>query len=187
MRLKSNNTKCEQATFAGGCFWCMEPPFDDIAGVINTVVGYTGGHTKNPTYEEVSTGKTGHTEAIQITYDPALVTYEKLLEVFWKNIDPTTSNRQFVDAGTQYRPEIFYHNEEQKRLAEESKSVLNNSGMLAGPIVTPITQLAEFYPGEEYHQEYYKKNPGHYKLYRRGSGRDQFLDNIWRQNNKEKK
>ncbi|MFO0752535.1 MAG: peptide-methionine (S)-S-oxide reductase MsrA [Thermodesulfovibrionales bacterium] len=171
--------RTEKATFAGGCFWCMESPFDSLKGVISSTVGYTGGHTKNPTYEEVSSGKTGHAEAIEIVYDPSVVSYAELLDVFWKQIDPTTRNRQFADAGTQYRTAIFYHNEEQKRRAEESKRKLEKSGKFPVPLVTEIVPAAAFYPAEEYHQNYYKKNPLHYKLYFSGSGREDFLKKMW--------
>lgn len=167
------------ATFAGGCFWCMEPPFDKLDGVIETIVGYTGGHTENPTYEEVSSGTTGHAESIEVIYDPSKVTYEKLLEVFWRNIDPTDPGGQFVDRGSSYRSAIFYHNEEQKRLAEASKQRLQESGRFNKPIVTEIVPAGPFYRAEEYHQDYYKKNPIRYKFYRLGSGRDRFLRKAW--------
>ena len=171
--------KLEKATFAGGCFWCIEPPFDSLKGVISVTVGYTGGHDKNPTYEEVSSGITGHAEAIEIFYDPAQITYAELLHVFWRNIDPTTPNQQFVDVGTQYRSAIFYHNEEQRRLAEESKTKLEKSGKFDKPIVTEIKVATPFYKAEEYHQKYYKKNPIRYKYYRYRSGRDQYLEKVW--------
>ena len=166
-----------KATFAGGCFWCMEPPFDKLDGVISTISGYAGGTKKNPTYEEVSAGKTGHTEVVQITYDPTKITYEKLLEVFWRNIDPLTPNRQFCDVGSQYRTAIFYHDETQKRLAEESKKAL--SKRFKEPIVTEIVAASEFYPAEDYHQDYYIKNPLRYKYYRFSCGRDQRLEALW--------
>jgi methionine-S-sulfoxide reductase len=171
--------KTETATFAGGCFWCMESPFDKLEGVISTTVGYTGGTVKSPTYEQVCSGATGHTEAIEIAYDPARISYEKLLEVFWKNIDPTQENGQFADRGSQYRTAIFYHGEEQKRLAEASREQLEKSGKFSAKIVTEIMPAQEFYPAEEYHQEYYKKNPGHYQLYRSGSGREKYLKKTW--------
>jgi len=171
--------KLEKATFAGGCFWCMEPPFASLKGVVSTTVGYTGGHDKDPTYEEVSSGITGHTESIEILYDPSLITYSELLDVFWRNIDPTTPNQQFVDVGTQYRSAIFYHNEEQRRLAEESKIKLEKSGKFDRPIVTEIKPAAIFYKAEEYHQKYYQKNPIRYKFYRYNSGRDQYLKKAW--------
>ena len=167
------------ATFAGGCFWCMQPPFDGLDGVISTTVGYTGGHTRNPTYEEVESGGTGHTEAIQITYDPKKIGYAKLLDVFWHNIDPLTPNGQFCDLGTQYRSAIFYHNDEQKRLAEESKKTLETSGRFQEPIVTEIVPASAFYPAEDYHQGYYRKNPVRYHYYRYRCGRDQRLDKLW--------
>ena len=169
----------EVATFAGGCFWCVEEAFDDVDGVVSTTSGYTGGHKKNPTYHEVSAGSTGHAEAVQVVYDPKKVSYSDLLEVFWHNIDPTTPNRQFCDVGSQYRSAIFYHNETQKRLAEASKRELEKSKPFKEPIVTEITKVSEFYPAEEYHQDYHHKNPIRYKFYRYGCGRDQRLSEIW--------
>jgi peptide-methionine (S)-S-oxide reductase len=169
----------EKATFAGGCFWCMEHPFDELVGVISTTVGYTGGHKENPTYKEVSAGTTGHTESVLVVYDTAKITYDKLLDVFWRNINPTTPDRQFVDVGSQYRPAIFYHNEEQKRLAEESRDRLDKSGRYNSPILTEIVSATIFYEAEEYHQNYYRKNPIRYKFYRLGSGRDNYLNRIW--------
>ena len=166
-----------KATFAGGCFWCMEPPYDKLDGVISTISGYAGGTKKNPTYEEVSAGKTGHAEVVQITYDPKKISYEKLLEVFWRNVDPLTPNRQFCDVGSQYRTAIFYHDETQKRLAEESKKAL--SKRFKEPIVTEIVAYTEFYPAEDYHQDYYIKNPLRYKYYRYSCGRDQRLEALW--------
>lgn len=171
--------KPEKATFAGGCFWCMEPPFASLKGVISITAGYTGGQKKDPTYEEESSGATGHTEAIEILYDPAQITYSELLDVFWRNIDPITPNRQFVDVGTQYRSAIFYHNEDQRRLAEESKAKLEKSGKFDKPIATEITSATTFYKAEEYHQKYYQKNPIRYKFYRYNSGRDQYLKKTW--------
>jgi len=167
------------ATFAGGCFWCMEPPFDKLDGVISTTSGYTGGHKKNPTYQEVSAGGTGHAESMQVLYDPAKVSYAKLLDVFWHNVDPLTLNAQFCDHGTQYRTAIFYHNEEQKRLAEASKQELEKSGRFPQPIVTEIVPASEFYPAEDYHQDYYQKNPIRYKFYRYNCGRDARLEELW--------
>jgi peptide-methionine (S)-S-oxide reductase len=155
----------------------MEPPFDKLDGVSSTISGYAGGKKKNPTYEEVSAGNTGHTEVVQITYDPKKITYEKLLEVFWPNIDPLTANRQFCDIGSQYRTAIFYHDENQKRLAEESKKALGKR--FKEPIVTEIVAAAEFYPAEDYHQDYYVKNPLRYKYYRYNCGRDQRLEALW--------
>jgi peptide-methionine (S)-S-oxide reductase len=169
----------ETATFAGGCFWCMEPPFDELEGVISTTSGYTGGQTKNPSYEEVSSGVTGHTEAVQVTFDPTKISYARLLEVFWRNIDPFTPNAQFCDHGSQYRTGIFYHGEEQKRLIEASKKALEQSGRLTRPIVTEIVPAGEFYQAEDYHQDYYQKNPLRYKYYRYACGRDQVLEQIW--------
>ena len=169
----------EKATFAGGCFWCMEPPFEKLKGVDAVISGYTGGRTENPTYEEVSSGRTGHAEAVEVHYDPAQITYAELLDVFWHNINPTTRDRQFVDTGRQYRTAIFYHNEEQKRLADESKKKHDASGRFGKPIVTEIVPAGKFYPAEEYHQNYYKKNAVRYKFYRFNSGRDQYLEKIW--------
>jgi peptide-methionine (S)-S-oxide reductase len=165
------------ATFAGGCFWCMEPPFDELPGVVSTTSGYTGGSKVNPTYEQVSSGKTGHAEAMQVRYDPTRISYEKLLDVFWRNIDPLTANRQFCDRGPQYRSAIFYHDEEQRRLAQSSKQALD--GRFGEPIVTEIEPAGAFYPAEEYHQDYYKKNPLRYKLYRWNCGRDARLTEVW--------
>ena len=169
----------EVATFAGGCFWCMEPPFDELPGVESTTSGYTGGTEEDPTYEQVSSGTTGHAEAVRVVYDPARVSYEKLLDVFWRNIDPTAVDRQFVDVGRQYRSAIFYHDDDQKRLAEASRDRLAASGRFDGPIVTEIVPAGPFYPAEEYHQDYYRKNPIRYQWYRWGSGRDQFLEKVW--------
>jgi len=168
-----------KATFAGGCFWCMEPPFDKLDGVISTTSGYTGGQTKNPSYEEVSSGGTGHTESVEIVFDPAKISYTQLLNVFWHNIDPLTPDAQFCDHGSQYRTAIFYHNEEQKHLAEASKKALEQSGQLAKPIVTEIVPAGEFYKAEDYHQDYYQKNPVRYKFYRYQCGRDQVLEQLW--------
>ena len=167
------------ATFAGGCFWCMQPPFDALEGVVSTTVGYTGGHSAHPTYEEVSAGGTGHAESIQVVYDPHRVGYEKLLDVFWHNIDPVTPNAQFCDHGTQYRSAIFFHDESQRHAAEQSKKALEDSKRLPGPIVTEIVPAATFTPAEDYHQGYYKKNPIRYKFYRHGCGRDARLKEIW--------
>ncbi len=167
------------ATFAGGCFWCMQPPFDKVKGVVSTTVGYTGGTTRNPTYEEVSEGGTGHAESVQVVYDPRKVTYEQLLEVYWHNVDPLTRDAQFCDHGHQYRTAIFYHDETQRRLAEASKKELDGSGRLRGPIVTEVVAAGEFYPAEEYHQKYYLKNPVRYKFYRWNCGRDRRLQELW--------
>ena len=166
-----------KATFAGGCFWCMEPPFDALDGVVSTTSGYTGGHTANPTYEQVSAGKTGHAEAVEIVYDPRKVTYARLLEVFWRNIDPLTANAQFCDVGNQYRAGIFVHDATQRKLAEASKDAA--AQRLQKPIVTEITAASQFWPAEEYHQDYYKKNPIRYKFYRSSCGRDRRLEAIW--------
>lgn len=165
----------ELATFAGGCFWCMEPPFEGLEGVVEVVAGYTGGSTKDPTYDEVSIGTTGHYEAVQITFDPEKISYQDLLEVFWQQIDPKDPGGSFVDRGPQYRSAIFYHNEEQRVLAELSKERLQSSGRYDRPIATRILEYRAFYRAEEYHQDYYKKNPLRYKLYRSGSGRDHVL------------
>ena len=167
------------ATFAGGCFWCMEPPFDELDGVVSTTSGYTGGQRPDPTYEEVSRGGTAHAEAVQILYDPSRIAYAELLEVFWRNVDPTTPGRQFCDVGDQYRTAIFHHDPEQKRLADESKKRIEESGRLGRPIVTEIVAAGDFWPAEEYHQDYYKKNPIRYKVYRYGCGRDRRLEELW--------
>jgi peptide methionine sulfoxide reductase msrA/msrB len=175
----SAETKLEKATFAGGCFWCMEEPFEKLKGVKEVISGYTGGHKKKPTYEEVSAGRTGHVEAVQVIYDPSQITYSELLDIFWKQIDPTDPNGQFVDHGSQYRTVIFYHTNEQKRLAEKSKEELQKSSRYGRPIVTEILPASQFYKAEEYHQDYYKKNPIKYKFYRLRSGHDQYLKKIW--------
>jgi len=167
------------ATFAGGCFWCMEPPYDKLPGVAATISGYMGGRKLNPTYEEVSSGTTGHAEAVQVVYDPKKVSYEKLLEVFWVNVDPTVKNRQFCDSGSQYRTAIFYHDDAQRKAAEASKAELEKSKPFKEPIVTPIEMAGVFYPAEDYHQDYYKKNPVRYQFYRNGCGRDARLRQLW--------
>jgi len=169
----------ETAIFAGGCFWCMEPPYDELPGVVSTTSGYIGGHTKNPTYQQVSGGTTGHTEAVQIVFDPKKVTYQKLLEVFWRNIDPTTPNAQFCDHGSQYRSGIFFLNEEQHRQAVASREQVERTKPFREPIVTEITRATTFYPAEDYHQDYYKKNPLRYKFYRANCGRDSRLEQLW--------
>lgn len=169
----------ELATFAGGCFWCMVKPFDEQIGIIKVVSGYTGGFTKNPTYQEVCSEKTGHYEAVQITYDPNLFPYEKLLEIYWQQIDPTDSGGQFYDRGQSYKTAIFYHNGKQKQLAEQSKKMLQESNRFSKPIVTEIVPAKEFYPAEEYHQQFYKKNSIRYESYRIGSGRDSFIRKHW--------
>ena len=178
-RSSVSENKLEKATFAGGCFWCMQPPFDKLDGVVSTTVGYCGGKEENPTYKQVSAGKTGHAEAVEILYDPSRVSYTELLNVFWMNIDPTQENGQFADIGAQYRTAIFYHSEEQKRLAEASKKELKNTGRFSKEIVTEIVPATPFYRAEEYHQDYYKKNPLRYKIYRYGSGRDDYLVRKW--------
>ncbi len=177
--ISMTDDKTELATFAGGCFWCMEHPFDEIDGVIDVVAGFTGGHLENPSYIDVVSGKSGHAEAVQIVFDPAKVSYSTLVDHFWRQIDPTDAGGQFVDRGTQYRSAIFYHNDMQKKTAEEAKLKLNASGVLKKKVVTEITPAGVFYPAEEYHQDYYKKCPAPYERYRRGSGRDQFLKEVW--------
>ena len=169
----------ETATFAGGCFWCVQPPFENLPGVISTTVGYTGGHTRNPTYEEVSAGGTGHAESVEIVFDPTRIRYEQLLDVFWHNVDPITAEAQFCDHGHQYRSAIFYHGDEQRRLAEESKRRLEESKRFDRPIVTEIVAASEFYSAEEYHQKYHEKNPARYSFYRWNCGRDQRLKALW--------
>jgi peptide-methionine (S)-S-oxide reductase len=168
-----------KATFAGGCFWCMQPPFEALAGVVSTTVGYTGGSAKNPTYEEVSAGGTGHAESVQIVYDPAKIGYERLLDVFWHNVDPLTPDAQFCDHGRQYRTAIFYEDESQHRLAEASKRRLEESKRFNRPIVTEIVPATTFYPAEEYHQRYHEKNPARYAFYRWSCGRDRRLKELW--------
>ena len=173
----------ETAIFAGGCFWCMEPPFEKLPGVVDAVSGYTGGSLENPTYEEVSSGNTKHLEAVRVIYDPDKITYEELLNVFWRQIDPTDDGGQFVDRGYQYTSAIFYETEDEKRLAEESLNKLEASGKFDEPIVTPILKRKPFYEAEEYHQDYYIKSDVKYKYYRSRSGRDDFLNKIWGTNN----
>jgi len=167
------------ATFAGGCFWCVEQAFDKVPGVEQTISGYTGGDTVDPTYHEVSAGGTGHAEAVRVIYDPDRVSYAELLDHFWHNIDPTVRNRQFCDHGTQYRSAIFYHDEEQRQLAERSREQIEDSGRLSGPVVTQIVAAGPFYPAEDYHQNYYKKNPVRYKFYKRACGREDRLEELW--------
>jgi peptide-methionine (S)-S-oxide reductase len=167
------------ALFAGGCFWSMERPFDQLRGVVAVSVGYTGGHTKNPSYEEVSSGRTGHLEAVQVSYDPATISYEKLVDAFWHNIDPVSPDGQFCDFGPQYRTAIFYRDSAQRRVAEESKRQLEASARFGQPIATAIQPATEFYRAEEYHQHYYRKNPVRYNLYRVGCGRDRRLAEVW--------
>ena len=167
------------ATFAGGCFWCVEEAFEKVPGVTRAVSGYMGGAKKNPTYEQVSTGSTGHAEVVQVQYDPAKVSYEKLLEVFWLNHDPTKANSQFCDSGSQYRPAIFWHDEEQKRLAEASKAKWEKEKPFREKIVTPVQKASEFWPAEDYHQDYYRKNPVRYQFYVSGCGSYARLDQLW--------
>jgi peptide methionine sulfoxide reductase msrA/msrB len=176
---KTESVNLQKATFAGGCFWCVEADFEKIEGVVEVLSGYTGGHKENPTYEEVSAGTTGHVEAVQVVYDPGKVTYGELLDIFWRHIDPTDPGGQFVDKGPQYRSAIFYHDEEQKKLAEASRSGLENSGRFERPIVTELIPFTKFYLAEDYHQDYYRKNPLRYGYYRLNSGRDNFLKMAW--------
>lgn len=170
------------ATFAGGCFWCMVKPFQELRGVSAVVSGYTGGCTENPSYEEVCSNKTGHYEAVQVTYDPELISYEELLNTFWKQVDPTDAGGQFHDRGSSYRTAIFYHDQEQKQQAEASKQELNNSGRFPSPIVTEVLPAKAFYPAEDYHQNYHRKKPQHYEMYRQASGRDGFIRRHWPKN-----
>lgn len=167
------------ATFAGGCFWCMEPPFDKLDGVSKTISGYIDGHVKNPTYRQVSSGRSGHTEAVQITYDPSKVSYETLLDVFWRNVDPLDAGGQFCDRGSQYRTGVYTHDAAQKAAAEKSRDALNTAGKLPSAIVTEIKAASQFYPAEDYHQDYYTKNPLRYKYYRWNCGRDKRLEQLW--------
>ncbi len=176
---KAHPTELATATFAGGCFWCMEPPFEKLDGVVSVTSGYTGGKETAPSYQEVSSGRTGHVEAVQVKYDPSKVSYGYLLEVFWRQIDPTDAGGQFADRGKQYQTAIFVSNSEERSLAEASKAALDKSGIFKKPIVTPIRTAGPFYAAEGYHQDYYKKNPSHYKQYRRGSGREGFLETVW--------
>jgi len=175
----------QKATFAGGCFWCMEKPFEQVEGILSVTSGYTGGKTENPTYGNYGAG--GHIEAVEIVYDPRKVTYKQLLDIFWRQIDPTDGTGQFADRGKEYSTAIFYHDAEQKNLAEISKKNLANEKIFDKPVVTPILPAMTFFPAEDYHQDYYKKSPLRYKLYRFGSGRDQFLDNTWKKNKKQTK
>jgi peptide-methionine (S)-S-oxide reductase len=168
-----------KATFAGGCFWCVEEAYDKVPGVIATISGYMGGQVKNPTYEQVTTGRTGHAEVVQVEYDPAKVSYAKLVEVFWRNIDPTQRDGQFCDYGPQYRSAIFYHDEEQKRVAEASRAALQKTKPFRGEIVTEITKASTFYAAEGYHQDFHTKSPARYKYYKNGCGRDARLQQLW--------
>ena len=172
--------KQEKAIFAGGCFWCTESAFQKVPGVIEAVSGYIGGKNPNPTYEQVCSGATGHFEAVEVSFDPSKISYEELLNVFWRDIDPTDPNGQFADQGPQYQTAIFYLNDEQKRVAEESKRKLDQSGLFKKPIMTQILKASAFYPAESYHQDYYQKEPQHYQMYRAGSGRDGFVQEKWR-------
>ncbi|MCR1795496.1 peptide-methionine (S)-S-oxide reductase MsrA [Leptospira sp. id769339] len=171
--------KLETAIFAGGCFWCMEGPFEKLPGVISVISGYTGGKEKNPTYEDVGYGRTGHRESVLITYDPKKIDYSRLLDTYWRQIDPTDPGGQFADRGNQYKTAIYYKNEAQKKLAQEFKDKIGASGKFSSPIVVEILPASEFYPAEEYHQDYYKKNPAHYKQYRKGSGREDYVKEVW--------
>jgi peptide methionine sulfoxide reductase msrA/msrB len=186
LTMTKKSGKVEKATFAGGCFWCLEPPYEKMDGVFEVISGYTGGDEVNPTYKEVSRGKTGHVESVQISYDPARITYQELLDIFWRQIDPTDAEGQFVDRGPHYRTAIFYHDDEQKRLAELSREAISKTGRYDAPIVTSVREIKEFYRAEEYHQDYYKKNPYRYKFYRYRSGRDQYLKGIWGKENDKK-
>ena len=177
--MKEEQTNLKVATLAGGCFWCVESDLEKVPGVAKVISGYTGGQKESPTYEEVTTGKTGHYEAVQVYYDPSKVSYEQILDVFWRHVDPTDAGGQFVDRGPQYRTAIFYHDEEQKRIAEKSKEALEKSGKFKKPLVTPIVKFSRFYEAEDYHQDYYKKSGFRYQIYRSGSGRDRFLDETW--------
>ena len=168
-----------KALFAGGCFWCMEPPFDKVDGVIATVSGYTAGPQKNPAYKQVASGLTGHTEAVLVIYDPAKVDYDKLLDAFWRSHDPTDAGGQFVDRGKQYRPGIFPYDDEQRAAAQKSRDALQDSGRFDKPLALEISDASTFWPAEDYHQDFYKKDPSHYKRYRSGSGRDQFIAKVW--------
>jgi peptide-methionine (S)-S-oxide reductase len=177
--LSARTATSETAVFAGGCFWCEETAFEGLPGVLAVVSGYTGGSVQNPTYEQVSSGVTGHAESVEVSFDPAKVSYEKLLEVFWHNVDPTQKDGQFCDHGTQYRSAIFYKGEAQKRAAEASKKKLEADPRFAGKIATQIDAASKFYPAEEYHQDFYKKSPTRYREYRQGCGRDARLKAIW--------
>jgi len=167
------------AVLSGGCFWCIQPPFDDAKGVLATYVGYTGGEMQNPTYEEVSSGQTGHRESIEVFYDPAKITYKQLLDIFWRNINPTQADGQFYDVGSQYTTAVYYANDEEKRVAVESRDALQKSGEFSNPIATKILPLGKFWPAEEHHQKYSHKNPDHYEAYHSGSGRDDYLKETW--------
>ena len=169
----------DTAIFAGGCFWCMVKPFDSLPGILSVVSGFTGGHVPHPTYQEVTTGTTGHTEAVEITFDPEQITYEELVAIYWQQSDPTDAFGQFADRGDSYRPVIYYNSEEQRKIAEASKAALQASGRFTDPIVTTIEPAEPFYPAEDYHQDFYKKNTAHYNAYREGSGRAGFIRQNW--------
>lgn len=177
--MEQSGANLSKATFAGGCFWCIEADFEKVDGVVQVISGYTGGQSDNPSYEQVSAGRTGHVEAVQVIFDPARITYGALLDFFWRHVDPTDTGGQFVDRGAQYRPAIYYHDDEQKRTAEESRQALDKSGRFGRPVTTEIVPFTKFFPAEDYHQDYYKKNPVRYNQYRRNSGRDQFLEKTW--------
>lgn len=177
--ISADDSQLAEAVFAGGCFWCMEKPYDQLPGVVSTISGYTGGEVENPSYQQVSAGTTGHVEALQVRYDPEQISYEELLPVFWHNIDPVDDQGQFCDKGSQYRSAIFYQNEEQRQLAEASKRSLKASNKFDQPIATDLLPASEFYPAEDYHQNYYQTHPVRYKVYRFGCGRDQRLSELW--------
>jgi peptide-methionine (S)-S-oxide reductase len=175
----AGSSSVAKAYFAGGCFWCMEEVFEKVDGVLEVMSGYMGGSVKNPSYEEVSAGQTGHAESVEVRYDPAKVSYTQLLEAFWRNIDPVTPNAQFCDHGSQYRAAIFYQGEAERQAADESKRAIEHSKRFSTPIVTQVTVATEFYPAEEYHQDFYKKNPVRYKFYKFTCGRAQRLESLW--------
>jgi methionine-S-sulfoxide reductase len=177
----SSSAETQTAVFAGGCFWCIQPAFDKAKGVINTVVGYCGGTEPNPTYELVSSEKTGYRESIQITYDPAKISYDQLLDIYWRQIDPTQADGQFTDIGLSYRAAIFYGSDQEKKIAEASKEKLQHSGKFKKPIVTEILPAMKFYPAEAYHQKYYRQNPGHFEAFEEGSGRTSFKEKAWKE------
>ena len=176
---QTHTTKPDTATLAGGCFWCIEAPFEKVPGVISAVSGYAGGSKPNPTYQEVSSGKTDYREAVQVVFDPNIISYAKILDIFWRQFDPTDAGGSFYDRGFQYTSAIFYHNAKQKAVADSSKKALEQSGKFSKPVITPILPFTTFYPAEDYHQDYYKKNPKHYQQYRKGSGRDDFIRRVW--------
>ncbi|WP_163379175.1 peptide-methionine (S)-S-oxide reductase MsrA [Cyclobacterium sp. SYSU L10401] len=177
--LENYQGRTEKATFAGGCFWCIESPFEGIDGILSVVSGYSGGKEKNPTYSQVSSGQTSHKEAVQVTFDPDVISYSEIIDIFWKLYDPTDAGGSFYDRGSQYESAIFFHNQDQKSVAENSKKALDQSGIFDKPVVTPVVKFTNFYPAEDYHQDYYKKQPKEYKAYRTGSGRDRFIQQYW--------